>query len=178
VSTPRLSHTSYLVLGLTAGMGSATPYELKQMVNASLGHFWPFPHSQLYSEPDRLVELGLLEVDQEDEGRRRKRYSVTEAGRTALKAWLHDPEAGRAEVREPGLLKLFFGALADDDDMTRLARARVKLYAEELERYEAIEKDIASEADLRYPHATLRLGIAWVKACLTFWEEIAGHPPG
>jgi PadR family transcriptional regulator, regulatory protein AphA len=175
---PRLSHTSYLVLGLIAGLGSATPYELKQMVNASLGYFWPFPHSQLYSEPDRLVELGLLEVDQEDEGRRRKRYSITESGRTTLKSWLHDPEAGRAEVREPGLLKLFFGALADGEDVTRLARARVKLYTGELERYEAIEKSIASDTDLRYPHATLRMGIAYAKACLTFWEEIAEHPPG
>jgi len=178
VSTPRLSHTSYLVLGLVAGLGPATPYELKQMVNASLGYFWPFPHSQLYSEPDRLTELGLLEVDQEDEGRRRKRYSITESGRAALKTWLHDPEAGRAEVKEPGLLKLFFGALADGEDMTRLAQARVKLYAAELARYEAIEKDIADEADMRYPYATLRLGIAWAKACLTFWEEIAERLPG
>ena len=178
MSTPRLSHTSYLVLGLVSGLGQATPYELKQMVNSSLGYFWTFPHSQLYSEPDRLADLGLLAVDQEDEGRRRKQYSITEAGRAELEAWLRDPDAGRAEVREPGLLKLFFGALADGEDMTRLARARVELYTEELERYEAIEKTIIDEPDLRYPYATLRLGMAWVKACLTFWAEIAERPPG
>jgi DNA-binding PadR family transcriptional regulator len=86
VSTPRLSHTSYLVLGLVSGLGKATPYELKQMVNTSLGYFWTFPHSQLYSEPDRLADLGLLAVDQEDEGRRRKQYSITEAGRADLVA--------------------------------------------------------------------------------------------
>jgi PadR family transcriptional regulator, regulatory protein AphA len=178
VSTPRLSHTSYLVLGLVGGLGASTPYDLKQMVSTSLGYFWSFPHSQLYSEPDRLVELGLLDVDQEEDGRRRKRYSLTEAGRSALEAWLRDPEAGRAEVREPGLLKLFFGALADTEDVTRLARARVALYAEELARYEAIEKAIMDEPSLSYPYATLRLGIAWVRACLTFWEEIAERPPG
>lgn len=173
MSTPRLSHTSYLVLGLVGGLGSATPYELKQMVSTSLGYFWSFPHSQLYSEPDRLVELGLLAVDREEEGRRRKRYSITGAGREALQAWLRDPEAGRAEVREPGLLKLFFGALAEPGDVTRLARARVRLYQEELARYEAIEKAIIDDPDLRYPYATLRLGIAWVRACLAFWTEIA-----
>ena len=178
MSTPRLSHTSYLVLGLVSGLGKATPYELKQMVNTSLGYFWTFPHSQLYSEPDRLADLGLLEVDQEDEGRRRKQYSITEAGRAELDVWLRDPDAGRAEVREPGLLKLFFGALAEGEDMTRLAQARVKLYTEELERYEAIEKTIIDEPDLRYPYATLRLGVAWVKACLAFWAEIAERPPG
>jgi PadR family transcriptional regulator, regulatory protein AphA len=175
VSTPRLSHTSYLVLGLVAGMGAATPYDLKQMVSTSLGYFWSFPHSQLYSEPDRLAALGLLEVDKEDEGRRRKRYSITPAGRAELAAWLHDPEAGRAEVREPGLLKLFFGQLAGEGDMTRLARARAQVYAEELARYEAIDKEIAGHPDLRYPRATLQLGIAWARACLTFWTEAAEH---
>jgi DNA-binding PadR family transcriptional regulator len=178
VSTPRLSHTSYLVLGLVAGMGASTPYELKQMVSTSLGYFWSFPHSQLYSEPDRLAGLGLLEVDQEPEGRRRKRYSITPAGRAELESWLREPEAGRAEVREPGLLKLFFGDLAGDGDMTRLAQARARLYAEELARYEAIDKEIAGHLDLSYPRATLRLGIAWARACLTFWTEIAEHQPG
>src|SRR5260370_40403074 len=70
MSPPRLSHFSCLLRGLVAGMGPATPYELKQVVNASLGYFWSFPHSQLYSEPDRLAGLGLLEVEQEEAGRR------------------------------------------------------------------------------------------------------------
>jgi DNA-binding PadR family transcriptional regulator len=179
MSTPRLSHTSYLVLGLVAGLGAATPYELKQVVNSSLGCFWSFPHSQLYSEPDRLVSLGLLDVDQEEAGRRRKRYSITEAGRGALLAWLRDPEAERAEIREPGLLKLFFGGLADHEDMTRLARARVKLYEQELDRYTEIEKAIKDAPDMSYPYATLRLGISWARACLAFWSELAGEqPPG
>jgi DNA-binding PadR family transcriptional regulator len=175
MSTPRLSHTSYLVLGLVASLGAATPYELKQMVNASLGCFWSFPHSQLYSEPDRLAELGLLEVDQEEAGRRRKRYSITAAGREALLAWLRDPDAERAEIREPGLLKLFFGALADDEDMARLAEARVKLYQQELDQYAEMEQAIKDQPELRYPYATLRLGISWARACLAFWTELAGE---
>jgi PadR family transcriptional regulator, regulatory protein AphA len=177
VSTPRLSHTSYLVLGLVAGLGAATPYDLKQMVNASIGNFWSFPHSQLYSEPDRLADLGLLEVEQEEAGRHRKRYTVTEAGLAALQTWLRDPETGRAEIREPGLLQLFFGALADEADMTRVAQARVKLYEQELERYAEVEKNIANHPDMRYPYATLRLGIAITRASLAFWSELATAPP-
>jgi PadR family transcriptional regulator, regulatory protein AphA len=179
MSTPRLSHISYLVLGLVAGMGPATPYELKQVVNGSLGYFWSFPHSQLYSEPDRLAGLGLLEVEQETAGRRRKQYSVTPAGREALVAWLRDPDAERAEIREPALLKLFFGALADEGDMTRLARARVKAYQQELDQYTEIEKTIRDQPEMSYPYATLRLGISWARACLAFWSELAGEqPPG
>jgi DNA-binding PadR family transcriptional regulator len=173
MSTPRLSHTSYLVLGLVAGMGTVTPYELKQAVSESLGYFWSFPHSQLYSEPDRLAGLGLLEVEQEPAGRRRKLYSVTEAGRAALLAWLRDPDAGRIEIREPGLLKLFFGGLAADEDVTRLARARAGVYERDLARYLAMETAIADDPDLRYPYATLRLGIAVTRASLAFWSELA-----
>ena len=58
--TPRLTSTSYLVLGLVQRGGPMTPYDLKRQVAATLGHFWSFPHALLYKEPARLVELGLL----------------------------------------------------------------------------------------------------------------------
>ena len=177
MSTPRLSYTSYLVLGLIAGLGTATPYELKQWVNLSIGNFWSFPHSQLYSEPDRLTDLGLLEIEQEEAGRHRKRYTATEAGRAALQAWLRDPDTSRTEVREPGLLQLFFGALADEADMTRVAQARVKHYEQELGRYAEIEQNIAGHPDMHYPYATLRLGIAFTRASLAFWSELAESGP-
>ncbi len=177
MSTPRLSYTSYLVLGLVAGLGTVTPYELKQMVNLSIGNFWSFPHSQLYSEPDRLTGLGLLEVEQEEAGRHRKLYTITEDGRAALQSWLRDPDTSRAEIREPGLLQLFFGALANEADMTRVAQARVKLYEQELERYAEIEKNIAGHPDMHYPYATLRLGITYTRASLAFWSELAEPQP-
>jgi hypothetical protein len=50
-----LTTTSYIVLGLLSFSGPATPYDLKQMVAATVGHFWSLPHSQLYSEPTRLA---------------------------------------------------------------------------------------------------------------------------
>ena len=56
----RLSTTSYLVLGMIALRGPSTPYDLKRAVSRSVGYFWHFPHAQLYSEPDRLADAGLL----------------------------------------------------------------------------------------------------------------------
>jgi hypothetical protein len=41
-----LTHTSHIVLGLLSMSGEATPYDLKQMVSATVGHFWSLPHSQ------------------------------------------------------------------------------------------------------------------------------------
>ena len=60
MSIERLSPTSYLVLGLLAREGPSTPYDLEQHVQATLGNFWSFPHTLLYSEPPRLAALGLV----------------------------------------------------------------------------------------------------------------------
>jgi PadR family transcriptional regulator, regulatory protein AphA len=60
-SAIRLGPVSYLVLGIIAMRGPTTPYDLKRFVQLSIGHFWPFPHTQLYAEPARLAEAGLLE---------------------------------------------------------------------------------------------------------------------
>ena len=51
-----LTPTSYVVLGLVSRMQPVTSYEMKRRVGISIGHFWPFPHSQLYAEPTRLVQ--------------------------------------------------------------------------------------------------------------------------
>ena len=83
---------------------------MKQLVASSIGYFWPFPHSQLYAEPHRLAEAGLLTEEAETGGRRRTTYRVTGRGRAALSAWLAQPTAEPTVIRDLGLLKLFFGA--------------------------------------------------------------------
>src|SRR6266576_3079514 len=92
MSNANLTPISYVVLGLVAFLGRATSYDMKRLANMSVGYFWTFPHSQLYAEPDRLVKLGLLHEDREEGGRRRRVYSVTDAGREELGDWLAEPE--------------------------------------------------------------------------------------
>ena len=80
MSTVRLGPTSYVVLGSIAVRGPSTSYDLKRFVELTLGHFWSFPHSQLYAEPDRLARAGLLTEEREEGGRRRR---TTRSPRTA-----------------------------------------------------------------------------------------------
>ncbi len=126
MSTIALSPTSYLVLGCLATGGPSTPYELKQAVTASIGYFWSFPHSQLYSEPARLAGAGLLTEQREQGGRRRRVFAITEPGRQALRAWLADTTATLPDIRDIGLLKLFFGALTEQDNLVALAHGNVR----------------------------------------------------
>ena len=109
VSTPRLTETSYIVLGLLEHAGSGTPYELKQAAHLSTNNFWTVPHTQIYTECARLTELGLLDEEREQGGRRRRLYSVTAAGRTELARWRSEPFGEVYELRDASVLKLFFG---------------------------------------------------------------------
>src|SRR3954468_20190910 len=122
-SVTRLTPASYIVLGFVEAAGESTPYELKGMVARSLGNFWSIQHAQLYTEPERLAAAGLLTEKREEGGRRRKRYALTPAGRAALRAWLAAPTDAMTELRDPGLLQLFFGA-----DPARLAAAQLETH--------------------------------------------------
>jgi DNA-binding PadR family transcriptional regulator len=172
----RLSDSSYLVLGLVRDLPGATPYDLKRMVSVSVGYFWDFPHSQLYAEPARLADLGLLDEEQETAGRRRRRYTITAGGRAALEAWLNDPDSQPSEVRDQGLLKLFFSTERSEDQIRRLAEIQVKAHQARLAEYEALEARIRGLAPVAQAR-TLELGLRFERLVVRFWEEVADAPP-
>jgi PadR family transcriptional regulator AphA len=126
-----LTPVSYVVLGLVARDGPVTPYDLKAAVGLGVAHFWPFPHSQIYSESERLARLGLLVEERETTGRRRRHYRVTAEGEEALAAWLAEPTTEKPQIRSLALLKLYFGQLARPEDLAALARAQQAMHREE-----------------------------------------------
>src|SRR5919197_1950893 len=140
MSNERLSPTSYVVLGCAALLGQATSYDMKRLVNMSIGYFWTFPHSQLYAEPDRLVKMGLLEETREEEGRRRRLYSITDAGLEELKDWAADPETPPIEMRDTATLKLFFGHLAGPENIRKLAEKQVEENAKVMEEHRQLHE--------------------------------------
>jgi DNA-binding PadR family transcriptional regulator len=107
LSTTTLTTTSYAILGLLAIKPWST-YELAQQMDRSLGRIWPRAQSKLYEEPKKLVAHGLARAKMERVGRRsRTVYAITDDGRRALAAWLHEPGAGPLLEFEQ-LLKIFF----------------------------------------------------------------------
>ena len=163
--------TSYLVLGLVSSMEPVTAYEMKQRVSVSIGYFWPFPHSQLYAEPARLCEAGYLEDDVEPEGRKRRRYTITDAGRRALRRWLADPTTQHTEVRDLGLLKLYFIAHASDDDRRRLATLQLAAHQSRQQEYETLERAVRGVAG-PWELKTLDMGLRFERAMVAFWSEL------
>src|SRR3954454_7089278 len=145
---------------------------MKRFVSVSIGYFWPFPHSQLYAEPARLAQLGLLREQQETRGRKRRIYSLTDSGRTALRDWLAEPSDEPTEIRDLSVLKLFFGAQAGDGDVVALANHAVEAHRRRLAEYEAIATDPAIEDHQR---RTLEMGLEFERMAIAFWENVASR---
>lgn len=173
MSEPRLSSTSYVVLGMIALRGPSTPYDLKRAVGHSVGYFWHFPHAQLYSEPDRLAELGLLALAVEDSGRRRKTYSLTDPGRDALRAWLAAPTAEHFQMRDIAELKLFFNEVGDPGNVPALAAEQMKQHQERIAVYEGMVARFGGESSVEPRMITLELGLEMEHAALRFWRALA-----
>ena len=173
MSSVRLGPTSYVVLGSIAVRGPSTPYDLKRFVEMTLGHFWAFPHSQLYAEPDRLARAGLLTEEREHDGRRRRTYAITADGRQALLDWLHEPASGQVELRHPGLLKLFFSELADDDAFRALAREQASAHRATLARYEWLDERYGDQPEYARRMLTLKAGFGMERSLIAFWDEVA-----
>lgn len=173
MSSGRLSTTSYVVLGTIGLRGPSTPYDLKRAVGHSVGYFWSFPHAQLYSEPERLERMGLLSVETEQTGRRRKIYSITEAGREAVRSWLAAPTHEHFEMRDIAEMKLFFNELGEPANVGNLAREQIKQHEERIAVYDDMQRRFGADAKYSRRMLTLRLGLEMEQAALRFWRQIA-----
>ena len=169
----RLTPASYIVLGLLSWTGEATtPYRLKQLVASSVGFFWSLQHAQLYTEPERLARAGYVSERREEGGRRRKQYALTDKGAEALAEWRAEPTAQLSEVRDLGLLKLFFGA-----DAAALADAQLEAHRAEFAEYEGIRAGLPEDVP-EGPRLALELGMRQARTWIEFWEELADRQPG
>jgi len=181
MSTEQLTPTACLVLGLLAREGPSTPYELKRHVAATLGHFWSFPHTLLYGEPARLAGLGLLSERREEGGRRRRIFTITPAGLEALREWLSRPSREPTELRDPGLLQLFFADLGPPEARAAIAAEQLATHRAKLGEYEegqrvergSREPGPGHRTAERWHGETVRMGLLYERAAVDFWAGIA-----
>ena len=94
VSSPRLTETSYIVLGLLEQTGPATPYDLKRLAQISTINFWSSRTRSCTPSAPGCAGEGLLDERREQTGRRRRIYRLTERGRQALESWRVGADGG------------------------------------------------------------------------------------
>jgi DNA-binding PadR family transcriptional regulator len=152
-----LSATAYVILGMVS-REARSGYEIKAIVDNTTRFFWAASYGQIYPELKRLSEAGLVEgIDASTGDRKRTRYAITADGEAQLKDWLRRPP-GTAEMREEGLLKLFFSGLLEPAEAVETLRTMRRARLELSDRLRAMEPEEANPKD-PYPLMVLRAGI-------------------
>jgi PadR family transcriptional regulator, regulatory protein AphA len=172
----RLDDSARAVLGMIALRGPSTAYEVKRALSRITSEFWPVPHVTPYRVTAELERLGMLTAEQERGGRRRRVYSLTEEGRSTLRAWLAEPTSDTMTIRDPGQLHLLFAELAEPRAIAELALAQVRVYEARLATLDETEERLADDRVRAQRLAPLRLGRAVYTAAVLFWTSVAEAP--
>lgn len=162
-ATPREQGTlGYVLLGVIA-RGPITGYELAAYIKQRVSHYFSTHLSQIYPELAKLRAAGLVDVEVVAQKKRpaKKIYTITAAGRTALRAWAVSPSPlSSAEI----LVRTHAVWLADADDAAAAYLAFAENCAAERAHFEEVlarmPSDPAPHDPLFSDVANLRFGVA------------------
>ncbi len=160
----------YAILGLLA-RNPQSGYDLTQAMKHTIAFFWLAHHSTIYPELRRLEHADLVthEVVKQQERPDKKVYTLTAAGREALRRWVAEPTPLPSE-RDELMLKAFSAWLADPAEAAEMFRARERGHRQRLARYEQIRAEMEAEGGEELSrvdsprfasYATLRRGIEY-----------------
>jgi PadR family transcriptional regulator, regulatory protein AphA len=172
-----LSATAYVILGMVS-REARSGYEIKAAVDGSTRFFWAASYGQIYPELKRLSEAGLVEgVDAPTGDRKRTVYAITAEGTMALKEWLRQPPQ-TAEMREEGLLKLFFSGVLDPDEAAGTLRAMRERRQDLAAQLRALESNVPdAELEDPFPRMVLRAGIEFNEWFAEWCERMEAQLP-
>jgi PadR family transcriptional regulator, regulatory protein AphA len=166
-----------------------TGYDLKQTIDESSAHFWHAYHSQIYTTLRKMEQEGLVtsQFIQEDSTPDRRVYTITPSGKKALKAWLDKTLTEMSPVKEELLVRLFFSAQRDPQEVLTELRLQRELHQEKAAAYQAIGTHITTqipkkcglERDEKFWRLTLDMGmryeemyLAWLDASIRTIEAL------
>jgi DNA-binding PadR family transcriptional regulator len=165
----QLNPTAYVILGLLR-TSPRSGYEIKSTVDHSTRFFWAASYGQIYPELKRLAEAGLIEgTDAPRGGRKRTVYRITPEGEEQLQSWLREPPT-TFELRDEGLLKLFFAGALPPDDAVSTVRAMREHYLSVAERLRDLEPKVIAVGG--YPLIVLRGGIEYNEHLADWCERV------
>jgi DNA-binding PadR family transcriptional regulator len=179
-----LTPTARVILGMLK-LGVRTGYDIKKAIDTSTRFFWGASFGQIYPELHRLREEGLVDARDEPRGRvKRTEYTLTAKGEQALREWLTSVDGAIFELRDEGLLRLFFGDILTREEVLANLRARRDFFDWVLAHFREIEvaarTGFADESQL-HPLLALRYGIGLIEWSRDWYAETerrlaAGEP--
>lgn len=186
-----LSATAKVILGMLAAR-PRSGYEIKQLVDQSARFFWAASYGQIYPELKRLEQAGLVTGSEASQGaRQRTIYRLTPEGKRAAREWIEQaPQT--LELRDEGLLGLFFAGSINPARSPEIARERAAIAREKAAELRAIQEMVDGPAENGAPEGepdagsltVLRYGIEMSEWTAEWFEraaeelerEVAGEP--
>ena len=184
METEYLPTTSYVILGLLT-FREMSGYDLKQLINWSITHFyWSPAKSQIYGELRRLESHGLVTMREVPQTLRpdKRLYQITPEGTEAMQQWLRSSGLEPDSYKSALLLKVFFGHMLSYDTTIGLLEDRRKQIAQELAACERRAQEFqdkmrGTEADDEtfFPLLTLQRSITLSQADLEWLDGALGQ---
>ncbi|MGW0037223.1 PadR family transcriptional regulator [Gordonia sp. NPDC003376] len=169
-----LEHAIMVSLSERPGTG----YELGRQFDRSIGHFWSATHQQIYRTLRKLHADGLVSYEPVvQEGRPDKKvYTLSDAGREALREWVATPTPIQ-KLRDDLGLKIRAAQIADlPEVITELHRHR-ELHVARLDLYRGFEKDDYPDPDRLtgrrlHQYLVLRGGVRIEEGFIDWCDEV------
>lgn len=163
----------YVLLGILSHE-DLTGYDIKKRLDNRLSFFWNASYGSIYPALARLEQVKMITSKrEEDNGRERIIYSITDTGKSYLCEWLKKPVV-KDELRYETLLKLFFGNEIGEAESIRHIHAFEKKIAQELVILEACVAQLEQyqeEKTHMYYLLTAKFGVETYKGYLKWCDE-------
>jgi len=120
---------------------------LQNEFESKTGQVWPLNVGQVYTTLQRLERDGLVQSDDGDAERSRKRYLMTSAGRRELDEWLRTPPDLVPPPRDELVIKVLVALEVPGTDVHEILQVHRRHVVEVMQRYTQI-KAAAAEDDV------------------------------
>ena len=153
----------YAILGLLSWK-PLSGYELKKIIAESDVYYWSGNNNQIYNSLIALHKDGMVtqEVQYQESLPVKKRYTITEKGRAALREWVRSaPELH--ETRHPFLVQLAWADVLSEDELDALLAQYEEEIAIRLRMHETRSGVRITEGPNRTPRERF------------LWEQIIEH---
>jgi DNA-binding PadR family transcriptional regulator len=120
---------------------------LQHEFESRTGEVWPLNVGQVYTTLQRLERDGLVETDDEEGERSRRRYRITTTGERTLASWLRTPPELVPPPRDELVIKVLVALQVRGTDIHQILQVHRRHVIEIMQRYTKV-KAAAAEDDL------------------------------
>jgi DNA-binding PadR family transcriptional regulator len=154
--------TKYLILGLLS-VEPLSGYEIKKIVDTRFSFFWSESFGQIYPQLKKLNEEGLIKettLNEIDNNRIIKKYSITDNGIYELKQWLAEP-VEKEIVRYEILLKMYFSNNISPEIMLGHIKEFQSLHRQQQRIFEKCQEQLEEYKDVHENHEDILMVLSF-----------------